>query len=387
MNILKSIGLCLVFLISSQKLQAEVDFHKGDFASLLEKAKELNKPILIDAFTDWCGPCKMLDKEVFQDEKASAYINKNFIAYKLDMEKGEGPGVAMKFRINAYPSTLFLNSDGFLMTKQIGFPKKDGYLKWCKNVAAGKFKPFTNIQASNMDLEFPEFFKNSYTSDKWKRSRPKVEMINEYLESQDPQDLFNEVNWGVISVLARYKHNKLNWVLKNKEQLEKLYPESEIEGVMEKLIGIKSDSLVKLNLENGDKELISIMNEMEIEDEDMINNSLFGYYFKSKNWSKLIDFANKSAEDGQPNPGTMNQICWTIYEKSDDQKLLKKAITAMEAAVEIDDNPYYIDTLAHLYFKTKQMDKARKSAMIALRRGNEKEMNMKATEQLLDKLK
>ena len=385
MNILKSIGLCLVFLISSQKLQAEVDFHKGDFASLLAKAKELKKPILIDAFTDWCGPCKMLDKEVFQDEKASAYINKNFIAYKLDMEKGEGPAVAMKFRINAYPSTLFLSSDGLLLTKQIGFPKKEGYLKWCKEVASNKLKPFSNIQASNMDLDYPDFFKNSYTSDKWKRSRPKVEMINEYLESQEQEELFNEVNWGVISVLARYKHNKLNWVLKNKSRLEKLYPESEIEGVMEKLVGLKADSLVKLDLADGDKVLKSLMDEMGIKDKDMRNNSLFGFYFKSKRWSELIDFAYKISDDGQANPGTMNSICWTIYEKSDDQKLLKKAIKAMETAVDIDDNPYYIDTLAHLYFKTKQMDKARKSAMIALRKGKEKEMNMKATEQLLNK--
>lgn len=387
MNFLKSIGLCLIVVFSVSDLKAQVEFHQGDFASLLVKAKELNKPILIDAFTDWCGPCKMLDKEVFQDEKAAAMINKNFIAYKLDMEKGEGPAVAMKFRVNAYPSTLFLSADGFLLTKKIGFPQKDGYLKWCKAVAGNEFQPFTNLQASNLILEYPEFFKTSFTSDQWKRTRPKVEQINEYLENQSDEELFSEVNWGVISVLSRYPHSRLNWVLKNKSQLEKLYPQSEIERVMERLVSMKADSISKLKLEGGDKILLAEMDKMGIKDKDMRNNSMFTFYFKSKQWSKLIDHAYKAAPDGQTSPGTMNSICWSIYEKSDDPKVLKKAITAMESAVDIDDNPYYIDTLAHLYFKTKQTDKARKSAEEAMTKGKAKEMNMKETEKLLDQLK
>lgn len=387
MNFLKSIGLCLIIVFSASDLNAQVEFHQGDFASLLAKAKELNKPILIDAFTDWCGPCKMLDKEVFQDEKAAAMINKNFIAYKLDMEKGEGPTVAMKFRVNAYPSTLFLSADGFLLTKKIGFPQKDGYLKWCKAVASNKFPPFTNLQAANLTLEYPEFFKTSFTSDQWKRTRPKLEQINEYLENQSDEDLFNEVNWGVISVLSRYSHNRLNWVLKNKSQLEKLYPQSEIDRVMQKLISVKADSISKLKMEDGDKVLLAEMDKMGIKDKDMRNNSMFSFYSRSQLWSKLIDHAYKTAPDGQPSPGTMNSICWNIYEKSDDPKVLKKAITAMENAVDIDDNPYYIDTLAHLYFKTKQMDKARKSAAEAMKKGKLREMNMKETEKLLDQLK
>lgn len=387
MNFLKSIGLGLIVLISTTSLKAGVEFHQGDFASLLAKAKELNKPILIDAFTDWCGPCKMLDKEVFQDEEASAMINKNFIAYKLDMEKGEGPAVAMKFRVNAYPSTLFLSPDGFLLTKKIGFPKKAGYLNWCKEVADNKFPPFKNLQASNINLEYPEFFRTSFTSDQWKRTRPKVEMINEYLEGQSSEDLFSEVNWGVISVMSRYPHNRLNWVLKNKSELEKLYPKSEIERVMERLVAAKADSISKLKMEEGDKVLIAEIEKMGIKDKDLKNNSLFSYYFKAQQWSKLIDHAYKTSEDGKPEPGTLNQICWSIYEKSDDQKVLKKAIKAMEYAVDIDDNPYYIDTLAHLYFKTKQTDKARETAMVAMTKGKAKEMNMKETEKLLDKLK
>lgn len=387
MKFLKGLGTSLVVLFSCSNLNAQVNFHQGNFASLLAKAKELNKPILIDAYTDWCGPCKMLDKQVFEDETAGAYINKNFIAYKLDMEKGEGPIVAMKFRVNAYPSTLFLSPEGYLLTKQIGFPEKEGYLDWCKEVAKNKLKPFKNIQASELDLEYPEFFKKSFTSDQWKRARTKVEVINEYLEGQGEDDFFDEVNWSVISIFARYQHNRLNWVLKNKDRLATLYPQTEIDGVLEGLVNIKADSIAKLNLENGDKVLMETMDGMGITNKSIMENSLYGFYYKSAQWSKLIDYSYKIAKDDQPSPGTMNSICWTIFEKSDDQKVLKKAISAMEYAVDIDDNPYYLDTLAHLYFKTKQMEKARKMAMKAMTKGKALDMNMKATEILLDKLK
>lgn len=366
--------------------QAEVNFHEGDFASLLAKAKEANKPILIDAYTVWCGPCKMLDKQVFKDDKASDYINKNFIAYKLDMEKGEGPFVAMKFRVNAYPSTLFLSPEGYLLTKNIGFPGKDGYVDWCKDVVDNKYKPFQNINASNMDISYPEFYKNSFTSDKWKRKRPTVDQINNYLDSQEGRSLFSEVNWSVISVLSYYNHNHLNWVVENQTELKRLYPEEEIQRVIERIIGVKADSLAKLKTNDGDKVLKAEIAKLGIDDERLIKNSMFDYYYKAQHWGKLLDFAISSADDGKPSPGMMNSICWAIYEKCEDKAVLAKAAKAMEKAVKEDDNPNYIDTLAHLYFATGDLDGARKTAQEALEKGKAKDMTMKETEELLDKL-
>jgi thioredoxin-related protein len=52
------------------------------------KAKKVPKPLFMDVYTQWCGPCKMLDRNTFSDPKLAEYVNKNFYAVKFDAESG-----------------------------------------------------------------------------------------------------------------------------------------------------------------------------------------------------------------------------------------------------------------------------------------------------------
>ena len=73
---------------------------------MLEQAKKENKLIFMDCYTSWCGPCKMLAKEVFTDPDVAAFFNEKFVNAKVDMEKGEGPALKKQYGVNAFP-TLF----------------------------------------------------------------------------------------------------------------------------------------------------------------------------------------------------------------------------------------------------------------------------------------
>lgn len=57
-----------------------------DFEEGMEKAKKENKALLIDAYTDWCGWCKVMDKETYKDAKVIAKLNENFVAVKFNPE-------------------------------------------------------------------------------------------------------------------------------------------------------------------------------------------------------------------------------------------------------------------------------------------------------------
>lgn len=44
------------------------------------------KPIIIDVYTDWCGWCKVMDKETYNNDKVADYLNRNFYAVKFNAE-------------------------------------------------------------------------------------------------------------------------------------------------------------------------------------------------------------------------------------------------------------------------------------------------------------
>lgn len=57
-----------------------------DFEEGMEKAKKENKALLIDAYTDWCGWCKVMDKETYKDARVIAKLNESFVAVKFNPE-------------------------------------------------------------------------------------------------------------------------------------------------------------------------------------------------------------------------------------------------------------------------------------------------------------
>ncbi len=98
-----------------------IKFFQGTWEEALTESKNQNKPIFLDAYASWCGPCKMMAKNTFTKEKAGEYFNANFINVKMDMEKGEGPALSHKLGITAYPTLFFIDDKGKVFAKSIGY--------------------------------------------------------------------------------------------------------------------------------------------------------------------------------------------------------------------------------------------------------------------------
>ena len=99
----------------------KVMFFKGSWEELLNKSLKEKKPILIDFYTTWCGPCKYMNKEGFNDSTIATRLNKGFIAYKIDAEKGVGIKLAKLYNVHAYPTLVFANSKGEIAYRSIGY--------------------------------------------------------------------------------------------------------------------------------------------------------------------------------------------------------------------------------------------------------------------------
>lgn len=129
--------------ISVNSLAQEIKWVTLDEAIKLQKKEP--KKIIMDAYTNWCGPCKMLDKNTFHNEDVVAYINENFYAVKFNAEGNEtityksntydNPGynpdnankrnsphrLASYLNVTAYPTLVFFDENGDFITPIVGY--------------------------------------------------------------------------------------------------------------------------------------------------------------------------------------------------------------------------------------------------------------------------
>lgn len=96
-------------------------FFEGTWEEALNKAKEEQKPIFLDIYARWCGPCKLLKRKTFTNKDVGNYFNANYINLSLDGEKGDGEMLANKFHITGYPTLIILNKNGEPVNMQTGY--------------------------------------------------------------------------------------------------------------------------------------------------------------------------------------------------------------------------------------------------------------------------
>jgi thioredoxin 1 len=107
-------------------------FAGSSFKEALRQAGKLNKYIFVDAYANWCGPCKLLRSTTFRNKKAADFYNANFINVSIDMEKGEGPDLSVAWGIQAYPTLIIFDRNGKAVLGTMGYMDADDLIRFGK---------------------------------------------------------------------------------------------------------------------------------------------------------------------------------------------------------------------------------------------------------------
>lgn len=107
---------------------AQTDFRKLTYAEALQAAKAERKQVFVDFFTTWCGPCKLMAREVFPTKTVGDYMNAHFVSLQIDAEKGEGVALAQRFKVRAYPTFVIINADDTEAARTEGYRPADQFV-------------------------------------------------------------------------------------------------------------------------------------------------------------------------------------------------------------------------------------------------------------------
>lgn len=340
------------------------------------KAKREKKYIFLDLFASWCGPCKFMDNNVFSMKEVGDYVNTRFISVRVQMDSTKSDDVHVKrwysdakkikmiFNPNFFPTFIFLSPEGVLVHKYVGSRYHDQFLQLCSNALNEKTQYFTlvkNLENNTLDkhsirqllsqsIEFGDtsisyklssrFIKD--LSDEEKLDKENIQLIASLTKSsKDPGFAFLYNNSTLIdSIASNYGYA---------EYFVKTIIFNEIASpIVKEAIAIEKDSIEWATL----REKVKLQYGLQYSDRVILDAKIL-FYGSKKMWSEysscLIQMLNEYSLE--LSPININNICYTIFQRSTDINHLLKAIEAMKSNDRIKSVPGDMDTYANLLYK------------------------------------
>ncbi|PWW17230.1 MULTISPECIES: thioredoxin family protein [unclassified Chryseobacterium] len=331
-----------------------IKFEEGNFASILAKAKKEKKLVFIDAYASWCGPCKLMVKNIFPLQSVGDYYNSHFINAKIDMEKGEGIELAKKYNVKAFPTYLFIDGNGEAVHRTLGYVEEKDFIQFAKD-AEDPNKRLTSLkQQFEKGEKNPEFLKNLAGLTMYNDAEFAGKVLNRYfqqktiLDQEDIQMLLSGVQTTDSPLYKIFQDKKADIV--------KFFPEDKYEK-FEKNIKLNTISKKAYNPDTKKWDDSYFMAEAQKflskeEADKILKRMKANRALKNKDipeYEKLIldiykDYSAAGSEE-------LNSLAWNFFENVSNKASLEKAIAWAQESVKKDQNFANTDTLANLYNK------------------------------------
>lgn len=380
--------LSLSFL-SMMTFAQGIKFEENNFNTLLKKAKQENKLIFIDAYTTWCGPCKLMAKNIFTLKSVGDYYNEHFINAKFDMEKGEGITIAKKYHVNVFPSYLFINGDGEEVHRTLGYVEEQDFIQFAKD-AENPDKRLTALKKqfeegkSDQDFlknladltiysdpKFAEKVLDKYFSNKTNFDAEDMQMLLTVTRSSNSPlyKVFQAKKEDILKLISEDRYNTVDKNLKLQAIVEKAYNENTKSWNDTYFMAETQSFLTK---DDAIKALKKIKASYALKNKD----------YKTYEQIILDLYSNPVAATSEE----LNSIAWNFFENINNKSSLEKAVKWAQESVSKKESYANTDTLANLYNKVGDKNNAKKWAQRSIELAKINGEDYTQTEQLLKTL-
>lgn len=234
------IGIACLTSLHAIAQNREIAFKEADWKTQLATAKKDNKIIFFDAYTSWCGPCKMMAKDVFTQDSVADLFNQTFLNVKYDMEKGEGPELQKKYGVSAYPTYLFINADGEVVHKIVGSMPPNEFMTEAtkalnpESTAFGLAKKFNSGDHSEATaIAYLEALEKAYEANKMGA------VAKVYFDALPESSLLEAKNWELaLKYLNNPSSKAFAYLYAHKADLEKKYDANKVNMYFERTLNM-----------------------------------------------------------------------------------------------------------------------------------------------------
>ena len=223
-----------------------IEFFSGTYSEALEQAAAEEKLVLIDVYTDWCGPCKLMDLNVFTDPKVGAYFNDRFVSIKRNQEAEvfDGPELIGPNEVRELPTYLFIGAQGEHVHKGTGYFEPAAFVRLGEAAIHGVVDRFGALRARYEAGERDRHFVRSYLAEA--ESRPLIgartregwlfryelrQAYEEYLQGIDTHELINAEDFSLLArylAKAQWRDPLIQFVARNYDAFVEVAPESRV---------------------------------------------------------------------------------------------------------------------------------------------------------------
>ncbi|TLX25503.1 DUF255 domain-containing protein [Chryseobacterium indologenes] len=389
-KIISGISIFCAVIISAQEA---IQFQELPFKDILAKAKKEKKLVFVDAYASWCGPCKMMEHNVFTKKSVGDYYNANFINARFDMEKGEGREIAAKFGVRSYPTYLFLNGEGELVSRNTGYMEESLFVAMAQDInSPGNKKGSLKDKFASGEKD-PDFLINIMKLNSSSDYEFAKKASERYFENKKKTEEFSKEEIGfLLYFLKSTEDSNYATFVSRKADITKYLPEEtykEFDAQL-KLSKIVEQAIDDKNKRINDDYFMKIAEPLVGKEaaHAKLNQTKLSYYEVNANFPEY----EKAALDYYKNPDTFEpnellRAAWVFADHVKTPASLKKATEWAEKSVmrgETSENTYI---LAKLYFLTGNKEVAKNYAEMSKNIAVQANKDSKLAEELLTQIK
>ncbi|WP_111307054.1 thioredoxin family protein [Confluentibacter sediminis] len=349
---MKSRILLVLFIMFSIVTSAQTNmdgiaFSHGNWAEIKAKAKKENKLIFIDCYTSWCGPCKKLDREIFPLKSVGKVFNENFVSYKLDMEKGEGIDLAKKYHVGAYPTLLWVDHNGNLVHRVVGYMKENELIEQVNKATEGGNYNKNLEKRYHKNKNNPEIVKQYLDYLLLTADSRSIEVAEQYLSIIPESDYTTPYVFKLLSNSVTNPFcDAFTYVVNNREIFNDTYQKEYVDvmftNVYDKYAGSLSNNVRsgKEFDEAAYKKLLDLMEKSDYEHKnELAEDILVKVLLYQKNWKNYAAKINSIIKNNSYKKITYrNYVDWykpVVESNCEDPEVLESVLNWIDNAIDV----------------------------------------------------